>query len=248
MEIKTQSRQGLTRRAVMAAVGAGWAAATFAATPRQAIAAEVWKDANCGCCKDWVAHLEANGFKVKVNDGGNEAARAKLGVPAQYGSCHTALIGGYAIEGHVPAREIQRLLKEKPPAVGLSVPGMPVGSPGMDAAIYQGRKDPYNVMLLAKDGSATVYQQYAAAGTVGAVGAVGTAGLTDAEVRKVDKEARKITLKHEAIKNLDMPAMTMVFQVSDPAMLDKVKAGDKVRFKASGDGGKYTVTEIQPAK
>jgi len=73
---------------------------------------EVWKDPNCGCCQDWVVHLEANGFTVKVHDTGNAAMRAKLGVATQYGSCHTALVGGYAIEGHVPAREIHRLLKE----------------------------------------------------------------------------------------------------------------------------------------
>ena len=114
MELNGAIKQGLTRRAVMAALGAGWATAAFAASPKKPpIAAEVWKDESCGCCKDWVAHLEANGFKVKVHDGGNDAARAKLGVPAQYGSCHTALIGGYAIEGHVPAREIRRLLKEE---------------------------------------------------------------------------------------------------------------------------------------
>ncbi len=74
------------------------------------------------------------------------------------------------------------------------------------------------------------------------------AGMTDAEVRKVDRDNKKITLKHGEIKNLDMPPMTMVFQVSDASMLDKVKAGDKVRFKASNDGGKITVTEIQPAR
>lgn len=75
-----------------------------------------------------------------------------------------------------------------------------------------------------------------------------TSTMTEAEVRKVDKDNNKITLKHGEIKNLDMPAMTMVFQVKDPAMLDKVKAGDKVRFAASNDAGKFTVTEIQPAR
>ena len=74
------------------------------------------------------------------------------------------------------------------------------------------------------------------------------ADMTDAEVRKVDRDNKKITLKHGEIKNLDMPPMTMVFQVNDASMLDKVKAGDKVRFKASNDGGKMTVTEIQPAR
>ncbi|MEJ5992400.1 copper-binding protein [Ramlibacter sp. PS3R-8] len=72
--------------------------------------------------------------------------------------------------------------------------------------------------------------------------------MTDAEVRKVDKESKKITLKHGEIKNLDMPPMTMVFNVSDPSMLDKVQAGDKIRFSATNDGGKFTVTEIQPVK
>lgn len=121
---------------------------------------EVWKDPNCGCCKDWVAHLESAGFKVKVNDTGKDAIRARLGVHPKYGSCHTALFGGYAIEGHVPAQEIKRLLKEKPNALGLAVPGMPVGSPGMNGAVYGNRKDPYSVLLLAKDGGATIYQRY----------------------------------------------------------------------------------------
>ena len=120
----------------------------------------VWKDPNCGCCKDWVVYMEANGFDVKVHDSGNTAARTRLGVPEKLGSCHTALVGGYAIEGHVPAREIQRLLKERPKAVGLAVPGMPVGSPGMDAPVYGGRKDPYDVLLINRDGSTRVYQSY----------------------------------------------------------------------------------------
>ncbi len=122
--------------------------------------AEVWKDPNCGCCKDWVTHLEADGFKVKVNDIGNEGMRAKLGVDPKYGSCHTALIDGYAIEGHVPVREIRRLLKERPTAIGLAVPGMPIGSPGMDGGLHGNRKDSYNVMSLGKNASATIYQRY----------------------------------------------------------------------------------------
>ena len=128
----------------------------------KAVFAEVWKDPNCGCCKDWVSHLEKNGFKVKVNEAGNAAIRTRLGVEEKYGSCHTALIGGYAIEGHVPAREIVRLLKEKPDAIGLAVPGMPVGSPGMDGAAYGNRRDPYTVLLLAKGSAPTIYQRYEA--------------------------------------------------------------------------------------
>ena len=120
----------------------------------------VWKDPNCGCCKEWVKHLEANGFKVKVNDAGNSAMRARLGIPAKLGSCHTAIVGGYAVEGHVPAADIQRLLKEKPQAIGLTAPGMPIGSPGMDTAVYNGRKDPYDVLLVLKDGSTKVWASH----------------------------------------------------------------------------------------
>ncbi|MEY4754432.1 MAG: hypothetical protein RJA44_2107 [Pseudomonadota bacterium] len=121
---------------------------------------EVWKSPTCGCCQDWIRHLEANGMRCKVYDEGNTDARARFGLPLRYGSCHTALIGGYVIEGHVPAREIQRLLREKPQALGLAVPAMPVGSPGMDGPEYQGRKDPYDVLLIAENGSARVYQSY----------------------------------------------------------------------------------------
>lgn len=123
---------------------------------------EVWKDPDCGCCKDWISHLEANGFQVSVHDSGNAEARTRLGVPEKLGSCHTGQVGGYALEGHVPARDIKRLLKERPKAVGLAVPGMPVGSPGMDGPDYQGRKDPYDVLLIQANGSSKVYQRYRA--------------------------------------------------------------------------------------
>ena len=134
--------------------------AAAAGTDKAATEVQVWKEPTCGCCKDWIAHMEANGFKVFVNTGGTNSARARLGIPQNMASCHTALVGGYAIEGHVPAREIRRLLREKPVAVGLSAPGMPIGSPGMDTPAYKGKKNPYNVMLVAKDGSATIYQKY----------------------------------------------------------------------------------------
>lgn len=120
----------------------------------------VWKDPNCGCCKDWVEHLRSNGFDVQVRDTGNIGARRRLGVPERLASCHTAEVAGYVVEGHVPAREIQRLLKEKPAALGLSVPGMPIGSPGMDGPAYGGRKDAYEVLLMSKDGSSRVFQNY----------------------------------------------------------------------------------------
>jgi hypothetical protein len=156
----TSSDGTLRRRTVLAAAASTALLALHIPASATTLFAEVWKDPNCGCCKDWVAHLEAGGFKVKVNDTGNDRIRERLGVDRKYGACHTALIGGYAIEGHVPVREIRRLLKERPAALGLAVPGMPVGSPGMDGGLYGNRKDPYNVMLLTKDGGATIYQRY----------------------------------------------------------------------------------------
>lgn len=90
----------------------------------------------------------------------NTDARQRLQMPIAHGSCHTALVDGYAIEGHVPAREIHRLLKERSAAIGLAVPAMPVGSPGMDGPAYGGRRDPYDVLLVGRDGSARVYQAY----------------------------------------------------------------------------------------
>ncbi len=121
---------------------------------------EVWKDPNCGCCKDWVAHMQTAGFRVGVHDMGNAAIRQRLGLPARLGSCHTALVGGYVIEGHVPATDVRRLLREQPQALGLAVPGMPVGAPGMDGAIYGGRRDAFDVLLVARDGSTRVFQHY----------------------------------------------------------------------------------------
>jgi hypothetical protein len=96
-----------------------------------------------------------------VHDTGNTDMRTRLGIAPQYGSCHTARVGGYAIEGHVPAADIRRLLKERPKAIGLAVPGMPVGSPGMDGPAYGGHKDPHDVLLLVgANGDARIYQTY----------------------------------------------------------------------------------------
>jgi hypothetical protein len=149
-----------TRRAWLA----GTAVLVLASSTMVAYAApatlQVWKDPNCGCCKDWIAHLEKNGCATTVIEQGNSAARARLGMPQKFGSCHTALVQGYVIEGHVPVADIQRLLKEKPKALGLSVPGMPIGSPGMDGPAYGGRRDAYQVLLIQRDGSNTVFNTY----------------------------------------------------------------------------------------
>lgn len=118
---------------------------------------EVYKTATCGCCKQWIKHLEANGFTVKAQDVANTSDyREKFGIAHQFGSCHTAKVQGYAIEGHVPASDIKRLLATRPQAKGLAVPGMPMGSPGMEGP----HKDPYDVLLVQEGGKATVYKHY----------------------------------------------------------------------------------------
>ncbi|MFN3618307.1 MAG: DUF411 domain-containing protein [Aquabacterium sp.] len=129
------------------------------ASPRRPLV-EVWKDPHCGCCQDWVDHLKAHGFEAKVYDEGNAEMRQRLGMPKQLGSCHTARVQGYVIEGHVPATDIQRLLREHPRALGLAVPGMPIGSPGMDGPAYGGRRDRYEVLLVTRDGRHSVYNTH----------------------------------------------------------------------------------------
>jgi hypothetical protein len=119
----------------------------------------VYKTVTCGCCGKWVEHLQANGFKPVVHDVPSTAEyRVKHGVPDQLQSCHTAVVGGYTIEGHVPAADIHRLLKQKPRAKGLAVPGMPMGSPGMEGP----RREAYAVLLFQASGATTVFQRYQA--------------------------------------------------------------------------------------
>lgn len=120
-------------------------------------AVEVYKSASCGCCEQWVKHLQANGMKVHAHNVANPSdTREKMGMPDRLGACHTAVVGGYAIEGHVPAAEIKRLLAEKPKAKGLAVPAMPPGSPGMEGPARM----PYDVLLVRNDGSTAVYKHY----------------------------------------------------------------------------------------
>jgi hypothetical protein len=117
---------------------------------------EVFKSPTCGCCANWVKHMQANGFIVRTTEM-NDLTEVKKsrGVPDQVQSCHTAVVNGYVVEGHVPAADVQRLLKEKPEIAGIAVGGMPIGSPGMD---FPGTKaQPYNVMSFDKSGATRVY-------------------------------------------------------------------------------------------
>jgi hypothetical protein len=119
----------------------------------------VFKNESCGCCKLWVTHLENAGFAAQVHDIDNLGPiKERAGVPYGLGSCHTAEVGGYFVEGHVPAEDIERLLREKPDAKGLTVPGMPAGSPGMEVPSHQVQA--YDVLLVAKDGTTSIYAHH----------------------------------------------------------------------------------------
>lgn len=139
-------------------------AATQALAKAQARVIEVWKSPTCGCCKAWIEHLQSEGFEVVAHDVPNNtsAHRAALGMPLDYASCHSARVGGYAIEGHVPASDIRKLLDERPVAVGLAVPEMPIGSPGMEHPDNPTRRDAFDVLLVEKSGSARPYTHYPA--------------------------------------------------------------------------------------
>jgi len=117
----------------------------------------VFKTTTCGCCAKWVDHMRANGFNPIVKDVPSTAEyRLRYRVPDQLQSCHTAIVDGYTIEGHVPAADIHRLLRTRPKAKGLAVPGMPLGSPGMESS----RRDSYSVLLFTSDGGASVFKKY----------------------------------------------------------------------------------------
>jgi hypothetical protein len=151
---------GHARRGLALVALAGISAPALLRAQPAPLQMEVWKSPTCGCCKDWIEHVQARGFRVKVHDTGNTAVRERLMMPMKLGSCHTALVGRYAIEGHVPVADVMRLLKEAPDVVGLAVPGMPVGSPGMDGPQYGTRRDPFEVLLVARGGSTSVFSSY----------------------------------------------------------------------------------------
>jgi hypothetical protein len=149
----------MRRRHILSMLTAGFAVAALPVIAAPTLPqVEVFKSPYCECCGAWVDHMKAAGFDVKVtlvND--TTAARKRLGMPDKVGSCHTATVGGYVLEGHVPAVEVKKLLAAKPAAVGLAVPGMPPGSPGMEVGT---RQDPYKVFLIDKSGHETVFASY----------------------------------------------------------------------------------------
>lgn len=128
------------------------------AEENQSVNMVVYRSPSCGCCGKWLAHMQDNQFKVRdVLSDDMQAVKARLGVPAHLASCHTALVNGYVIEGHVPANDVKRLLTQKQPVDGLAVPGMPIGTPGMEMG---GRQDPYQVVSFGKQSGEQVFQLY----------------------------------------------------------------------------------------
>lgn len=131
------------------------AAVTVRAQQPPPTVVEVYKTSTCGCCSKWVDHLKQNGFTVKATDVADiNAIKVQHGVPVDAASCHTALVGGYVVEGHVPAASVRRLLRERPAVVGIAVPGMPIGSPGMEGP----NPEAYDVVTFDKAGALKVYQ------------------------------------------------------------------------------------------
>ena len=152
----------LTRRTALLS---GLAAAAFAASPVRSDGSSipVVKGTGCECCNAWVTYLREEGFTVTDEERYGTLLmtyKAEVGVPQRMISCHTGMVEGYVLEGHVPAADIRRLLSERPDAIGLAVPGMPYGSPGMGP---ESRRDAYEVFLVRRDGSTDIYTSYSAA-------------------------------------------------------------------------------------
>ncbi len=148
-----------TMLAVAVAAATGSVAAYATQQKPAAPVVEVYKSASCGCCSMWIEHLRTSGFDVRTNNVEDiDAVKGAYRVPKQLSSCHTATVGGYVVEGHVPAWDVRRVLKERPAFVGIAVPGMPAGSPGMETP--GAKPQPFNVMSFDKAGSTQVFARY----------------------------------------------------------------------------------------
>jgi hypothetical protein len=144
--------------AALAAIAIATALTSFAQSRPKPIPMAVYKTASCGCCTKWVEYMQVNGFDVKVQNVENIGAlKLKLGVRPEFSSCHTAQVGDYIVEGHVPVEVVTRMLKERPKIAGIAVPNMPAGSPGME--VPDGRKDRYDILAFTSDGKTTVYDK-----------------------------------------------------------------------------------------
>lgn len=141
---------------LVAAAGPALVGCTDASSASETVV--VYKSPTCGCCGDWIEHMREAGFEVVAHDVGDlEPIKEQSGVGAALRSCHTATVGGYVLEGHVPAEQVRRLLAERPEILGLAVPGMPIGSPGMDEGYDRSTWEDYDVVAFSENGSTDVY-------------------------------------------------------------------------------------------
>jgi len=155
MTSETGAVSNSTRRQFVATALIGLCFGPARAQTRSPI--RIYKDPSCGCCNQWADHLTANGFPVRIENSADlQSLKASFGMTPELMSCHTALIGNYVIEGHVPAHAIRRLLEERPDATGLAVPGMPTGSPGMEG----GEMETYSVILFGRGGRRQMFGRY----------------------------------------------------------------------------------------
>jgi hypothetical protein len=151
-----------SRRAAILTFSAAlaWSATAWTAAQTRASRPEltVYKSSTCGCCSNWVEHMKANGFDVKAIDVDDiDKVKLEHGVPASAASCHTALVNGYIVEGHVPADAVLKMLRDKPAIAGIAVPGMPIGAPGME--MPNGQKEPYTIVSFDKSGKTAVWDR-----------------------------------------------------------------------------------------
>ena len=156
-------RSPISRRRALSIMVAGsglaWTGTLAAGQAKPRPRLDVYKEPSCGCCGKWVEHMTANGFDARVTDGPVAAIRTKHGVPPALSSCHTALVDGFVIEGHIPAADVKKLLAERPrptQIVGLTIPGMPQSAPGMDMTPFQ----PYTVLAFDRQGKTTVFAKH----------------------------------------------------------------------------------------
>jgi hypothetical protein len=147
----------ITRRRLLGLLASGAAVAVRPLTAQSVTPIVVYKDPSCGCCTAWVTHMNANGFKATVHEGPMDPVHTRYRIPPALQSCHTGVVGSYVIEGHVPAADVKRFLREKPARiVGLTIPGMPQSAPGMDEKPFQ----PYTVMAFDAQGKTTVFAKH----------------------------------------------------------------------------------------
>jgi hypothetical protein len=160
----SMDRRRFFQHSLIAAAGAALGARSLRAQGSQPQGAlpvmTVYKSASCGCCSLWVDHAKADGFTVReVNTDDLNTVKREMGIPARLASCHTVMVGGFIVEGHVPAADVKRLLREKPKVRGIAVPGMPIGSPGMEQGPVSGYER-YDVIAFAADGSVSVFASH----------------------------------------------------------------------------------------